>query len=96
MARRARIDLLSNASVSSGQFDWPGGIGVMYAEATWGGGTVKLQCQTPQGTWVDVGAGVTFTANGVGGFTLPAGPIRASVATATAVYVSVVGVPSNI
>lgn len=96
MPRRQQITLLSNASADGSSVDWPGGTGVMYAEATWGGGTVKLQTQSPNGTWMDVGAGVTFTANGIGGFLLPAGPIRATCATATAVYAYVVGVPSNI
>ena len=96
MARRARIDLLSNASADSAEFDWPGGTGVMYCEATWGGGTVKLQTKSPNGTWMDVGSATTFTANGVGAFLLPAGPVKAAVTTATAVFASVVGVPANI
>ena len=98
MARRRQLALLENASASGSSVDWPGGTGVMYAEGTFSGATVKLQTQSPNGTWMDVGSATTFTANGVGAFILPAGPIKAVISGGppSAVYAYVVGVPSNI
>ena len=78
--------LAQNASATGGEVSWPGGEGVFMAEATWGGGTVKLQFKTPNGTWIDAGTETTLTANGAGAFLLPPCLIRASIATATAVY----------
>lgn len=82
------LKLVENASVTGPLVNWPGGPGMFTAEATFGGGTVKLQVQTQSaaGTWVDVGSDTTLTAAGAGGFTLPPCNIRASIATATAVY----------
>lgn len=77
--------LASNASATGDAVAWTGGRGVFMAEATWGGGTVKLQVQSPRGTWLDV-TSASLTANGHLSFELPAGPIRANIATATAVY----------
>jgi len=68
--------------------EWRGGIGLFSAEATWGGGTVKLQYKGPNGTAIDAGVDTTLTANGGGLFELPPGNIRASITTATAVYAS--------
>lgn len=81
------ITLASNASATSGSFTWGGGSGIFTAEATFGGGTVKLQFQTKNGTWLDVGTDTTLTAAGVGAFSLPPSTqIRVNIATATAVY----------
>ena len=92
MATGGRLDLLSNASATGSAAQWPGGKGVFAAEATWGGGTVKLQMKSANGTWLDV-ASNSLTANGITSFELPAGEIRANVATATAVYAYAVVVP---
>jgi hypothetical protein len=96
MARRIRLDLLNNASATGTAMEWPGGRGVFAAEATFGGGSVKLQWQLPNGTWADVGTDTSLTANGAGGFELPNCIIRAAVATATAVYATAVGIPGNV
>lgn len=80
------LTLLSNASATGSAVAWPGGRGMFSAEATFGGGTVKLQYKSFNGTWIDVGTSVTLTANGIAGFELPMCEIRANVATATAVY----------
>ncbi|UOF83099.1 hypothetical protein [Caudoviricetes sp.] len=77
--------LLSNASATGTGVNWQGGRGVFTVEATFGGGTVTLQFQTLNGTWVAVD-GCALTAAGTKAFDLPPGPIRAAVATATAVY----------
>lgn len=87
-----RATLLENASATGSAKMWPGGRGVFMAEATWGGGTVKLQMQTPNGTFVDV-ASASLTANGTVAFDAPPGQIKAHVATATAVYAYAAVVP---
>lgn len=102
MARRAALVLASNAGAGNGAAqDWPGGMGKFFAEATWGGGSAKLEQQTPNGTWVPVAlpytsTQVSLTANGSLDFYAPAGPIRAVIATATAAYVYAVGIPANV
>ena len=85
------IQMLSNASATSLAFTWKGGEGTFMAKATWGGGSVKLQVLAPDATtWIDVGTDTSLTADGGGNFALPAGAqIKATVATATAVYASV-------
>lgn len=85
MAKGGSVVLVENASATGSSKQWPGGRGVFMAEATFGGGTVKLQTQSPNGTWVDV-ASASLTAAGTAVFYLPPGPVRANIATATAVY----------
>jgi hypothetical protein len=87
-----RLDLLSNASATGSTMEWMGGKGIFIAEATWGGGTVKLQAQSPNGTWIDVPS-ASLTANGIVAFDLPRGQLRGNVTTATAVYAYAVAVP---
>lgn len=102
MARRIRLDLLSNGSGTGASFDWPGGDGVFFIEsATFGGGNVALQFQGPNGSWVPVinyatTTPISLTAVGMANFRAPAGPVRAVATTATAVYASAVGVPGNV
>ncbi len=68
---------------------WKGGKGSFYAEGTVIG-TVLLQAQTDQGTWVPV-AGVTLDDNGVVFFELAPGLVRGVHSGAnTAVFASVV------
>jgi hypothetical protein len=71
---------------------WPGGKGFFCAEATWGGGSVKLQVKMPNGTYADV-ASSTLSANGGLMVELPAGDVKAVVATATAVYARLENIP---
>lgn len=85
MAKGGRVTLVENASATGSAKQWPGGKGVFMAEATFGGGTVKLQTQTPNGTWIDVD-GASVTAAGMKVFDLGPCQIRANIATATAVY----------
>lgn len=87
------ITLASNASATGSWFQWPGGRGEFRVEATFGGGTVKLQCKGPNGTAQDVGADTTLTAAGGGIFELGAGEIRCNIATATAVYAMALRIP---
>lgn len=86
-----RVTLVENASATGSALLYKGGRSVFMAEATFGGGTVKLQMKTPNGTWVDV-AGASLTAAGVtAGLYLAPGEYRANIATATAVYAYLAG-----
>jgi hypothetical protein len=73
---------------------WPGGRGEFRVEATFGGGTVKLECKGPNGTAQDVGTETELTADGGGIFELGAGEIRANIDTATGVYAMALRVPA--
>ena len=86
MANGYAVTLASNAGAGNGTAaTWAGGQGAYIAEATWSGGSAKLQFQTPQGTWVDYPSG-SLSANGLISFTLPPAQIRVVIATASAVY----------
>lgn len=69
-----------------------GGKYIYTGEATWGGGSAKLQIQTLHGTWIDVPSG-SLSANGMLQVELPQGLVRLVVATATAFYGYLVGIP---
>ncbi len=95
MASEIQLPLIANdvAATAAGDYTWLGGRGWFIAEAAaWGGGSVKLQYQTPQGTWVDIDAtNLSLTANSLYGFEAPPGPMRAVRTTATGVYAWVKG-----
>lgn len=100
MARRARLDLILNDAGASVAKDWQGGAGLFTAEGTFGGGSVALQIQTANSTWVAVNAEgtltpISLTAAGSANFKAPAGPLRAVPTTATAVYAYATGIPTN-
>lgn len=96
MSRRANVKLIENDVAAAASYDWQGGQGMFTAEAgAWNAGTVRLQTQTLNGTWVDVGTDTTMSANGAAGFSLPAGKIRPLIAGATGVYAYAVGIPTN-
>lgn len=85
--RNANITLASNAGAGNGTaYQWQGGRGLFTGEATWGGGSAKLQYMSVNGTWIDVPS-ISLTANGMLAFELPPGPIRTVIATASAAYV---------
>lgn len=101
MARRIRLDLILNDVGASVAQDWPGGDGVFTAEATFGGGNIALQMQTPNGTWVPVinyatTTAISITATGMANFRAPACKMRAVVTTSTAVFAYATGVPANV
>jgi len=88
------IVLASNASATGDWVYWPGGRGEFRVEATFGGGTVKLECKGPNGTAQEVGTDTTLNADGGGIFELGAGEIRCNIATATGVYAMALAIPS--
>ena len=92
MQLNGKVALLENGSETGAEKEWKGGKGIFTAEATWGGGTVKLQMKLPNGTFVDV-ASSSMTADGYKDVDLPPGLYKAHVATATAVYAYLVGRP---
>jgi hypothetical protein len=86
MASSLHVDLLSNAGTGNGADKlWEGGKAAFLAEATFGGGSVKLQIKLPQGTYADVTL-ATLSAAGMVVTDLPPGTYRAVATTATAVY----------
>lgn len=87
--------LLSNASATSGWVPWPGGRGDFRVEATFGGGSVSLQCQAPNGTAIAVSTATTLSTNGRATFELGPGLIRAAVTTATGVYAQVLRIADS-
>lgn len=101
MARRGQIQIANNAGVgATAAIDWPGGKGSITVEATFGGGNIALQMQTPNGTWVQAYnpamAALSFTVAGIYYFDLCAGPMRVNITTATAVFAYVIGIPLNV
>lgn len=93
-----QLVLASNAGPGNGNgaFTWLGGKGMFTAEATFGGGSVTLQTQTANGTWITAmtpfGTAVTLTAAGMSYFELAPGQIRISITTSTAVFAYAIGV----
>lgn len=80
MAIHFQAALLSNASATGSAVAWPGFRGVLMAEGTWSGATLTLQYKSPNGTWLDVDTtNAVLSANGMFGFELPPGEIRASI-----------------
>lgn len=95
MAIKKDITLFSSqgADGNGDAVEWLGGRGVFSAWGTFGSGTCKLQWSPDDGTtWLNVDQSgdtfVTFTANGVGGFELPWGYVRAVLSGSTAASVS--------
>lgn len=90
--------LLSNASATGPAVYWAGGRGFFQALATFGGGSVTLEyLGADSATWIAASniAGSAATLSAAGGMLvdLPPGQIRASVATATAVYARIDRIP---
>lgn len=65
------------------------------AKATWGGGSVTLQRLSRDATTY-VTVLTAFTADGYASVNLPSGTYRLLVATATAIYVDVVGIVTTL
>ncbi len=87
MANAQRVTVASNSGAGNGTaviLD-SGGKWLFMAEATWGGGNIKLQTQSANSTWVDI-ASSTLSANGALAIDLPAGSVRGVITTSSAVY----------
>ena len=94
MSNSSDTQKFSNIAATTSAFPLLGGKYALAAVATWGGGSVKLQVLMPDGsTYLSVASGTDLTANGFTTLDLPPGQYRLTIATATAVYASVVAVP---
>lgn len=83
----------SSISASTADFTLLGGAYGVQVSATFGGGSVKLQRKSLDGsTYQSVDAGTDFTANGYANINLPSGTYRFTIATATAVYAELVAI----
>ena len=72
------------ADGNSTALDWPGGVGQMVVEGTFGSGTVKLQMSPDDGTtWVAIGGDATVTADAVVNFDLNGCDIRLNLSGST-------------
>lgn len=85
MSNGIRLDLALNSVIQTTDLRWVGGEGYLLAEATWGGGNVKLQQLSPNGTYLDIPS-ATLSANGMVAFKAPPGILKLVITTATAVY----------
>jgi hypothetical protein len=84
----------SNISATTAAFTLNGGYYMVAAVATFGGGNVELQMLGPdQSTWLSAPTASKLSAAGTIAGYLPPGQYRFAIATATAVYCSVAGVP---
>jgi hypothetical protein len=87
--------LFSNISATPAAFLLEGGAYVLDVVATWGGGSVTLNRLGPDGSTY-LAAVTALTATGTSGaVALPKGRYQLAIATATAVYASVVRVPGE-
>lgn len=80
---------------------WEGGTGMLMTEGTFGGGNIKLETKSRNGTALSLihyatTTPISLTANGVAIFQAPACDIRVTVTTATAVFAAVIGIPENV
>lgn len=81
----------SNIAASTADFTLIGGAYGIQVSATFGGGSVKLQRKSLDGsTYVSVDSSTDFAANGYANMNLPNGTYRFTIATATAVYAEIV------
>lgn len=98
MARRQQLTLASAlGNATSTPVDWQGGMGSLFVNGTFGGGAYQLQMQGPDGAWYSLGTTTTLSAQGLVGFTAPAGPMRLSGTggAANSVNAWLVGIPTN-
>ena len=84
------LTMLSKAKAGTGQPVWfPGGLASFAANATWGGGSVKLQARLPNGsTYADLPS-VALTADGFCNFEFGECWLQAVATTATVVDATV-------
>lgn len=85
-----------NISASTAAFNLDGGLYGVDCVATFGGGSVKLQkLANDETTYVSVASATDFTAAGYGIAYIPQGRYRLTVATASAIYVSIARIPGE-
>jgi hypothetical protein len=83
----------TNISASTAAFTLRGGTYGVTANATWGGGTAKLQkLAADDTTYVSVATAADFAADGYTSINLPSGTYRWTIATATAIYLDITSI----
>lgn len=86
----------SNISASTSGFALIGGAYAVQVSATFGGGTVKLQRLSIDGTtYQSVDTTTDFSAAGYANINLPGGTYRFTIATATAVYAEIIAIATT-
>lgn len=86
------VILMENGTGNGSDKTVQGGHYAFLAEATFGGGSVKLQIKLPQGNYADVASG-SLSAAGMLSVFLPPGTYRAVATTATAAYARLARIP---
>ncbi len=76
------IALLDEADETGDGVAWQGGSGVFFVNGTWDSATVSLEWSDDGTTWWALGSDHALTADGLVHFMLPAGEIRAAIASA--------------
>lgn len=85
----------SNISATTAAFALPGGQYMLSGVATWSTGNIEVQALGPDGsTWLSLPTAMKLTASGMISAYLPPGQYRLTVTTATAIYASLVRIPS--
>ena len=89
--------LITNGSATSDAHVWQGGKGVFAVVGTWSGATITLQALGPdETTWIDAGTTAILTEDGIVGFDLAGGQIRAEVVgSPSGIYASVIENPRS-
>ena len=89
---KGAVVMMENGTGNGSAKTWVGGKTSLFAEATFGGGSVKLQVQLMSGAWFDVPS-MSLTVAGYLTADLPPGTYRVVATTATAAYARIVSVP---
>lgn len=91
LTSKGKVVLVENSGPATGDWKYVSGGKYQYsAQATWGGGSAKLQGKLPNGSAIDLS---TASADSVAVLDLPTGEYRVVVATSTAVYASLHHIP---
>lgn len=100
-SRDESFKVTNGAAATHGPFFVQGGLYLLSAEATWGGGSLTLQQKLPNGaafsthilTPASVTPAATLTANGVGLVYLAPGEVQLVFATGSALYAALTRIP---
>jgi hypothetical protein len=85
----------ANIAATTAAFTLEGGVYCLDAIATWGGGSLTLTRLGPDGSTY-LTAATALTADGTSGaISLPGGTYKLTIATATALYASLVRIPGE-
>jgi hypothetical protein len=86
---------VASAATTQGPFSLLGGKYGVTVSGTFGGGSVALQTLGPDGSTYVTNTAASFTANGYAAVDLPPGKVQLAIATATAVFASVIPISNR-